>query len=227
MALSGSEWNKFVGRLDSLSIPKSAIRPQMKTHLYALPQNENFDEMAAQKLLTFVFVRNPFDRFAAAYYDVMLHDDWSEFAHLPIFDIRNAIIKDQRGVQFPEEDMTVSPTPIEMVRFILQEFPHVTPPGVDIHFRPQWASCPFCRVDFDLVGRMETFEEDREALLEAMNVTEAEIRVDRVRINDNAKKHKQFYSQVPRDLVEKLYELFKLDFDMLGYPKPNISAYYE
>ena len=48
----------------------------MKHDLYPLPNQMDLDEAANEKLITFTFVRNPFDRFASAYYDKMTGRNW-------------------------------------------------------------------------------------------------------------------------------------------------------
>ena len=41
---------------------------------------------------------------------------------------------------------------------------------LDIHFRPQWFSCPFCAMDFDMIGSAEEFEEDFEFFIREFNL---------------------------------------------------------
>jgi len=39
--------------------------------------------------------------------------------------------------------------------------------NVNRHFAAQTTQCPFCVVDFDVVGKKETFSDDMKAVLEA------------------------------------------------------------
>lgn len=41
---------------------------------------------------------------------------------------------------------------------------------VDLHWRPIWAACPFCLVDFDVVGRMDTFDQDSDIVVKLLGV---------------------------------------------------------
>ena len=52
------------------------------------------------------------------------------------------------------------PTPLEFASFIIDESQRIGIEYVDIHFRPQWFSCPFCSLDFDIIGTHDDFESD-------------------------------------------------------------------
>ena len=51
---------------------------------------------------------------------------------------------------------------MEFAQFIIDESKRIGIEYLDIHFRPQWFSCPFCAMDFDMIGSAEEFEEDFE-----------------------------------------------------------------
>ena len=52
------------------------------------------------------------------------------------------------------------PTPLEFATFIVDESKRIGIEYLDIHFRPQWFSCPFCALEFDMIGSSEDFESD-------------------------------------------------------------------
>ena len=52
------------------------------------------------------------------------------------------------------------PTPLEFANFIVDESKRIGIEYLDIHFRPQWFSCPFCALEFDMIGSSEDFESD-------------------------------------------------------------------
>ena len=41
---------------------------------------------------------------------------------------------------------------------------------LDIHFRPQWFSCPFCSMNFDMIGSAEEFESDFDFFIDEYNL---------------------------------------------------------
>ena len=62
------------------------------------------------------------------------------------------------------------PTPLEFAQFIIDESKRIGIEYLDIHFRPQWFSCPFCAMDFDMIGSAEEFEEDFEFFISEFNL---------------------------------------------------------
>ena len=67
------------------------VRPYLRQHYFKL-RNNTFLE-AKQRLLSFVFVREPFERLVSSYYDKM-DRDWSNPSQDERFTrMRNAIIK--------------------------------------------------------------------------------------------------------------------------------------
>lgn len=62
------------------------------------------------------------------------------------------------------------PTPVEYVDYLISE---VLPKGI-AHapglFKPQVEVCPFCLLDYDVVGRMESFKEDSEYVMEELRI---------------------------------------------------------
>ena len=41
---------------------------------------------------------------------------------------------------------------------------------LDAHFKPLWASGPFCSIDFDVMGRIETYDEDTSYIIKALRL---------------------------------------------------------
>ena len=66
---------------DQLHLQPPEFRPYMRQHLFPLKNNSFLD--ARDDLLSFVFVREPFERLVSSYYDKM-DRDWSK----PVYDLR-------------------------------------------------------------------------------------------------------------------------------------------
>lgn len=98
---------------------------------------------------------------------------------------------------------------------------------LDGHWRPQTSVCAFCDDDFDVVGRMETFEYDRDFLLKVMKAGKASKKRHSSRVHHNKRKpeaaEKLFLSKIPPDLRAKLFDIYKHDFDMLGYERKELN----
>ena len=60
----------------------------------------------------------------------------------------------------PKLHKAEKPTPEEFIRYIIKTAKSIGPYALDNHIKPIWASCPFCSVEFDIVGHLEDFNKD-------------------------------------------------------------------
>ena len=59
---------------------------------------------------------------------------------------------------------------MEFSQYLLDEAAFAGPEMLNGHFRPQWALCPFCLIDFNILGKIEDFEEDSAYIMDALRV---------------------------------------------------------
>ena len=94
---------------------------------------------------------------------------------------------------------------------------------LDRHWAPQYQICNPCHINYDFIGRFENLNNDAKHVLAEitsrgtqMNVTFPSQNVyrDDVPLSQRLKK---FYSDVPRDIVQKLIRIYKLDYELFGY----------
>ncbi len=200
--------------------------------MYFLPYESDFDAAMRDELVTAVFVRNPFERFVSAYYNKMVAKAISgqRFEQRWMIDY---VLKNYRNSTDTKIRKRI-PTPAEFVRFANEHFFDVRGypvDGLDRHFRPFWSSCPFCRIDFDIIGKLdrESVIADRDAFLEAIGVEDKDVGINwhthKQTMKFDAPKDVVFFSQVPKPLIERLYRNYEMDFKLLGYPPPNYDAY--
>ena len=60
----------------------------------------------------------------------------------------------------PKLHKVEKPTPEEFIKYIIKTAKSIGPYALDNHIKPIWASCPFCSVEFDIVGHLEDFSKD-------------------------------------------------------------------
>ena len=113
------------------------------------------------------------------------------------------------------------PTPTEFVQFILDSAEAHGPLDLDSHIKPIWASCPFCAIDFDIIGKLEDYEEDENFVVQKLNL-DIRLGLHRNSAGGKSKSEKriEFFSEIPTELTQKLFKIYELDFDMFGYQKP-------
>ena len=103
--------------------------------------------------------------------------------------------------------------------------------NVNRHFAAQYTQCPFCSLPFDLVGKKETFDKDIQILFENLEITE----ICDTNLAQNKAKNQgqeedntlQFFSQIPKSMSRKIFDYYKLDFDLFGYDKAEVFKYIE
>ena len=92
------------------------------------------------------------------------------------------------------------------------------------NYRPYLPKCNYCDVDFDVIGKLEDFEEDVAYIAEKRNLTEHRGLLNHVQ-NENPERGEEsrrerrdkYMSQLSPEMVRDLYELYKIDFEMFGY----------
>ena len=91
-------------------------------------------------------------------------------------------------------------------------------------FRPQWSSCPFCAIDFDIIGKLEDYEEDEKFVVEKLNLDlPLGLHKNHARGGkSNIEKRNEFLDALPTELTEKILKVYGLDFEMFGYEKPEL-----
>ena len=117
-----------------------------------------------------------------------------------------------------------SPTPREFAQYIVDSSQRLGSENLNSHIKPIWSSCPFCLIDFDVIGHLENFDEDTKFIRDQLQL---DIPIGLHRNHASGKsstsdKRKEFFAEdnMPKELVRKLYQIYQLDFDMFGYELP-------
>ena len=101
---------------------------------------------------------------------------------------------------------------------MLQKTPRISQ---DVHVEPFWKRCDVCNLNYDIIGKMETFTKDSNYILENTGMNASKINVEeKVHVSSGdptEKLAKDLFSKLPKELIEQLYELYKIDFEMFDY----------
>ena len=115
--------------------------------------------------------------------------------------------------------------PTEFVKYIVDSSQRIGAENLDSHIRPLWSSCPFCAIDFDIIGQLEDYEEDEKFIVEKLDLNLP------LGVHKNAapgkksrsEKRNEFFSDISTELTQKIFNVYKLDFEMFGYDKPKLQ----
>ena len=105
-------------------------------------------------------------------------------------------------------------------RFLLLQHPKDIDGDVDVHIRPYWHFCDPCNVHYDIIGNLETMDDDTMNIMDIMEVDEDPLGGDG-HLNKNRKGGKrlakEMFASLSEGLVQRLLEMYKFEFEAFGY----------
>ncbi len=95
--------------------------------------------------------------------------------------------------------------------------------SVNSHWMPQYCACHFCRIDYDMIGKVETFQEDFQYLKAEMGVFmdyDSKLEVaEKLNASKNATSWQivNHFLRLNQTTKNILRDIYKRDFDLFGY----------
>ena len=91
----------------------------------------------------------------------------------------------------------------------------------DFHFLPMTKMCGFCLVDYDFIGKMETWERDASFILQRTGLSSSKEASEEV-VNSSKggstdERARQFWSTLSEEQTDFLKQYYKNDCEMFGY----------
>lgn len=162
----------------------------------------------------FMFVRHPFERLASAFNDKA--DRVSNPAVLRY--LWAPIIKKNRKINNYTADFR--PTFREFVLYLID-----TPTkNYNEHWLPFWFRCAPCTVTYDFIGKMETFSRDKKYLYNKLGIGNI-FRDTWINRSNSSEKQKEYFSQITKVELLKLYQKYYEDFLLFGYSLEPFTKY--
>jgi len=185
--------------------------------------SKNLFKQFILKSIKFVVVRHPFERIISAYVD-KLEDYKRDLKYRGGYyyamygsDIVEKY-REKYSRKYPENQLfkRKEPSFVEFIDYLLD-----TPvENYDEHWKPQYLLCPPCHFNFDVIAKMDTFDRDTNFILRKRNL-EDKIFLEKkhaTAVNSTiSSQASRMFNQVPKLMVEKLYEKLKVDFEMFNY----------
>lgn len=182
---------------------------------YSRPSVDELVE-AQNGSVTFLIVRNPFERLLSAYRDKL------QFALPHTFHaaLGQKIIRKYRQKQYqlkPGKYAIRWPSFSEFTEFLIDEAK--AGKELDMHWTPITTFCTPCQVKFDVIAKFETLYEDQQYLIHKAGLTHL-IKPERKNIGkgkNTSELLKKYYSTLTPRQIKEIYDIFKFDFELFGY----------
>ena len=161
-------------------------------------------------MLSFSFVRHPFERLVSSYNDKVLGNNGAYFRKT-FPSVANGWYRDNHS--FPS-----------FVDLILNKYKNVKISNV--HWNPISDHCDYCDIEYDVIGRMETFSEDVKYIFLKKNL-EKDLPLNQAISSKNSAKSKteeitnEYFNQLSKQQIDELYEFYRMDFELFGYEVKN------
>ncbi|XP_022109255.1 carbohydrate sulfotransferase 10-like isoform X2 [Acanthaster planci] len=169
----------------------------------------------------FVQVRHPFARLISAYRNKISGEATRSGQDPKFTDISLHIVRKYRrgaeGEDFNPETLRVTwdewiqylTDPTELSRF-------------DPHWREMYKLCLPCRVNYDVVGKLETVESDSKFLLNYLDLKQLRFPTSRPLFHHGIDREdkellEHYFGNMSTRNLQRLYNIYKLDFELFGY----------
>jgi len=242
-AASTSWLSNYLKLVNSTANPKSGNLHKTVTNLFPPPATFKLRRKIYEESIKFIIVRHPFERLVSAYRDKLA--GFSRNDHY--LTMRSHIISKYRK---NVKDKSTIPTFSESVDFILDELIKIDSPSrdrhslIDGHFIPYSRRCLPCAMDYDLIIKFETLEEDSRYLIDQCGLSEQlDVRHEnrapsgprtKQGFKNKSKKVKKgeedpkdsngssfqsldFFKDIPVSKIKRLYEHYRHDFEIFDY----------
>lgn len=88
----------------------------------------------------------------------------------------------------------------------------------DPHVKSFWKKCDMCRLNYDIIGKMTSFDQDSKFILEQAGIQLQMNETHNSSSGDSSTSlARKYFSNLPKKMVDKLYEMYKIDFEMFHY----------
>ncbi|KAK3878214.1 hypothetical protein Pcinc_017137 [Petrolisthes cinctipes] len=192
--------------------------------LYPFPKTPSQQRKLLNSSLRFIIVRHPFTRLLSAYVDKMTVDTPKPVT-FNFRQLQRDIISRYRREEDPDSPY---PTFSEFIQYVLEStenFTTIKHWKKSLCWKPYWVSCHVCSMDYQLVMKLETMQEDERFLITLAGLTELKQQVHEWRNNkssQNSTNKSTYFRQLSTKQMYQLYDLYRLDFELFDY---NLDQY--
>ncbi|KAH8298149.1 hypothetical protein KR018_008927 [Drosophila ironensis] len=173
--------------------------------------------------LSFLFVRDPFERILSAYRN-KLEGNKNTFYKALGTKIVHRYRRHNLGGSWPR----CGPTFEEFVRFLIAE--HEAGKKFDEHWAPIYSFCTPCSVNFTIIGKTETFQRDSEYIIRQAGLESLLLGLGKLpqrkqrKIGNQARSGvksealvERYFADLDRSTLDQLLKIYLIDFELFDY----------
>ncbi|KAM4662506.1 carbohydrate sulfotransferase 9-like [Discoglossus pictus] len=161
--------------------------------------------------------RDPLMRLVSAYRDKFFHNE-SYYRET----IEGAIKALTRKNRNSTEKVTFE----EFARYIIKENPKYR----DTHWRPMFQLCDPCNIQYDIVGKFETMNQDAASILQTIGAPKGmeypSVKHFPIEARTNENMIIDHYRKLPINVLRRLLHIYRFDFSMFDYRPIKIQELY-
>ena len=97
------------------------------------------------------------------------------------------------------------------------------------HWVPYWLHCHVCEMEYDVIGKMDTLEEDMAFIAETSGLASTNISLPWANRRAQGQQDSiNYFRQLDLARTRRLYEIYRPDFEMFGYSvAPYLAIFQE
>ena len=96
---------------------------------------------------------------------------------------------------------------------------------MNLHWMPYIARCKYCSMPYKVIGKMENMEEDLNYISKMAGVVfKNGVELNKSKGGSTAELSRKYFKQLNRSVVNELYRLYELDFQLFGYSKDEYKS---
>ncbi|XP_069760769.1 carbohydrate sulfotransferase 12-like [Narcine bancroftii] len=225
--LSESVLKQGIPYHDPLEIPKDLVHRSNSHSTFSKfwkrygKFSKQLMKIRLKKYTKFLFVRDPFVRLISAFrnkFAVQNNDFYSQYARQMLKLYANC--SDPPRTVKEAFSAGIKPTFKNFIQYLLDPQTEKRNPFNE-HWKQIYRLCHPCQINYDFIGKLESLDEDASYLLKLLNV-EKLVRFPPGSQNQTVVSwERDWFAKIPVAWRRKLYEIYKPDFTLFGYPEPT------
>jgi len=205
------------------------------TFLYSYLPEVQVERLHSNDWYRFMFPRHPFSRILSAYRNKISTKTDRTFDKLIWSGILNGNVDEASFGKEARESLNLEPYDVLNRAFDIAGFHQFINylvnrgPGGDTltwqvrqkHWRRTLDVCKVCSIEWDYIGKFETFRDDYNYMFEQRGLLDVVGKLEDDHEGYGERNLYQYYEGLPKDTIQALYEVYKPDFELFGYEVPD------